>query len=137
MPPNLPKLPAASRASEGLVLLVDDFARLREVLLKTFSRAGIYARGCPSALHALRFLETFKVAVVVSDYQMAGPDGGRFLATVRERYPKARRILLTGNPWGLSAEAKAAAHQVIGKGASTDEVVAAIRFELEEWARGG
>lgn len=136
MHPNHPKQPGVRRDSDPLVLVVDDYALLRKVLLKILSLEGIFARGCPSALHAQRFLDTFEVAVVVSDYQMAGPDGGRFLALVRERWPETRRILMTGNPWRLSSEEKAVAHQVIGKGVETDSVMAAIRAELEEWRRG-
>ena len=106
------------------------------MLLRMLSSESIRARGCPSALHAQRFLERTEVSVIVSDYKMAGPDGGQLLAMVRDRWPATRRILLTGNPWGVSDEAKAAAHRVVGKGAAVDEALDAIREELEVWRAG-
>jgi FixJ family two-component response regulator len=136
MPPNHPKPPVPRRRSE-IVCVVDDFEPLRHTLLRLLSNALIQARGFPSALHALRFLEHHEAAVVVSDYSMAGPDGGRLLALVRDRWPLSRRVLLTGNPWALSVEAREAAHRIVGKGAAVDETLDAIRAEIEEWRRAG
>jgi FixJ family two-component response regulator len=135
MLPNHPK-PAQRQRSE-LVVVVDDFEPLRHALLRFLSNAYIQARGFPSALHAQRFLEHHEAAVVVADYSMAGPDGGRLLALVRDQYPMTRRVLLTGNPWALSVEAREAAHRIIGKGESTNEAIDAIRAEIEEWRRAG
>lgn len=51
---------------------------------------------CLNAAEALEWLEQHSVHVVISDQRMPGMSGSEFLAIVRNRWPKAVRLLLTG-----------------------------------------
>lgn len=49
-----------------------------------------------SGAEALRHLEQHPVHVVISDQRMPGMTGSEFLATVRQRWPRTVRLMLTG-----------------------------------------
>jgi len=51
---------------------------------------------CLTAAEALEWLEQHTAHVVISDQRMPGMSGSEFLAIVRNRWPKAVRLLLTG-----------------------------------------
>jgi HD-like signal output (HDOD) protein len=62
--------------------------------------------------------------VVVSDMRMPGMGGAGFLARVRDLYPGAARIVLSGDPEGaLDRQALPFAHQYLGKPCRTEQLV--------------
>jgi HD-like signal output (HDOD) protein/ActR/RegA family two-component response regulator len=62
--------------------------------------------------------------VVVSDLRMPGMGGVGFLARVRDLYPGAARIILTGDPEpDVTRQAMPFAHQYLGKPCRTDHLV--------------
>jgi HD-like signal output (HDOD) protein/CheY-like chemotaxis protein len=65
--------------------------------------------------------------VVVSDMRMPGMGGAGFLARVRDLYPGAARIVLSGDAEGLMAQqALPLAHQSLGKPCRADQLVDAV-----------
>lgn len=80
------------------VLCVDDEPRVVESLVLNL-RADYEVHTASSGTEALRKLREINgAAVVVSDMRMPGMDGATLLQRVRESYPAATRILLTGEP---------------------------------------
>ncbi|HEX2879888.1 MAG TPA: EAL domain-containing protein [Polyangiaceae bacterium] len=115
---------------ETSVLLVDDEAALRRVLLRTFASTGLVATGVGSAEEALAVLATGKTFdTIVTDLQLPGIQGIEFLRRVRERDLDVPIIILTGNP---SFESAVAAVQYGGfrylqKPFDLDELVRTVR----------
>lgn len=111
------------------VLFVDDdeeiIAWLRCILLpQQASWQAMFSRGGEPAL---RMMEALAVDVVVADMRMPGMDGSRFLERVRERFPAAVRIILTGySEIEYALRAVPVAHQVLHKPCSPAMLVQAI-----------
>ncbi len=79
------------------VLVVDDEESVRRSLTRLLRRRGMDVTECASASEALGRLEAgLSPAVVLSDLKMPEMDGVRFLRAVRERWPRIRRVLVTG-----------------------------------------
>jgi two-component system NtrC family sensor kinase len=78
------------------LLLVDDDEHVRRALKRVLKRSGCRLLEAGDAEEALRILEGEPVHVVVSDYRMPGMSGVAFLREVKERWPLAQRVLLTG-----------------------------------------
>jgi hypothetical protein len=54
--------------------------------------------------------------VVIADWDLKdGTFGSEFLAVVEERFPKARRLLISGNVGKIPVKAQASSHEVLGK----------------------
>ncbi len=86
--------PAA--APQCTVLCVDDEPNILSSLRRLFRPQGYRMLTAESAIDALALLEREHVDVVISDMRMPQMDGAQFLAHVRERWPDAVRLLLTG-----------------------------------------
>ncbi len=91
-----PKL-AAPRGACG-VLVVDDEGSIRSVARRLLERGGYRVWEASSADEALRVLEAHpqEIAVVLSDHAMPGGTGRELLATITERYPGVRTVLMSG-----------------------------------------
>ena len=78
------------------ILLVDDEAAVLDGMRRLLRRDYdvFTAESAERALALMAAAEPF--AVVVSDLQMPGMGGARFLAIVRDNYPDTVRLLLTG-----------------------------------------
>jgi DNA-binding NtrC family response regulator len=118
--------PAKPSSRRRVVLLVDDEASYREMLIRWLVRlSGIEVLDVKDALAAIRVLERRDVDLVVSDLSMPGPDGEMLLETVGARWPQTRRLLVTGH--GNAELVASAAYPVLQKGAvSTSRVVDTI-----------
>ncbi len=79
------------------ILCVDDEERVLAGLALSLRKAYevLTATGAEAAFQLLRAHRD--IAVVVSDMRMPGMDGAAFLQRVREQFPTATRILLTGD----------------------------------------
>jgi response regulator RpfG family c-di-GMP phosphodiesterase len=85
-------------SSQPTVLIVDD-----EDMVITSIRAFLQLEtdykvtGVTEPLHAVKYLETNPVDVVISDYLMPKMTGLQVLAKAKELQPEAARVLLTGH----------------------------------------
>lgn len=80
------------------IMLVDDEPQIVQAMQRICrSRRDRWdVRTATSARSALEMLETEPADIVVSDMRMPGMDGAAFLAAVKESYPEAIRIVLSG-----------------------------------------
>jgi HD-like signal output (HDOD) protein/ActR/RegA family two-component response regulator len=81
----------------------------------------------PGAEEALRLFEQKEFDVVVSDIRMPGMDGATLLAKIKEHYPGAARIILSGySEADVAIRATASAHQFLAKPCDPKELVSAV-----------
>jgi len=74
---------------EGLkILVVDDEADARELLITVLEESGAQVRAVGSASEAMRSLEEFKPDILVSDIGMPGEDGYTLLRKIRALKPE-------------------------------------------------
>ncbi|MFC5459147.1 alpha/beta fold hydrolase [Massilia niabensis] len=132
-PRSMPHTPAPS------LLLVDDDAFMRELLADAVQGQGWRVLTAASGAEALAVLAREPVAVVVSDHVMPGLRGAALLEQVRQRYPGAYRILLSGSQDEgaveiTSALASGAAHRFLAKPWSGAVLLAALHeaFGLQQ-----
>ncbi len=78
------------------VLIVDDDAPVARALSRLLKRSGFEVAQAGSGAEALTLLETFAADIVLSDYRMPAMNGAELLEIVRERYPAALRIIISG-----------------------------------------
>jgi EAL domain-containing protein (putative c-di-GMP-specific phosphodiesterase class I) len=118
------------------VLLVDDdatYARSVRRLLET-DGWSVTTVDCPNK--ALALLGESEFAVVLSDYEMSGIDGVRFLRLVRFSAPNTMRVLLTGNSdfqVAVNAVNEGNVFRFVTKATSSDGLVALIREASEAY----
>lgn len=77
------------------ILIVEDDANLREALVDTLEMGGYSIIEADSAEKALLVLKNKKVALVVSDVQMAGMDGLGLLRSIKLNWPSLPVLLMT------------------------------------------
>ena len=78
------------------VLLVDDEEKILNSLKRLLRKDGYRLFTASSGSKGLKVLEESDVHLVISDQRMPQMSGTEFLAIVKERYPDAIRIILTG-----------------------------------------
>ena len=78
------------------ILLVDDETHITDALSRHFPKQTFEVFKATSAAAAYEILERHSIDVVVSDERMPGESGAEFLSNVRRRFPKAIRIMLSG-----------------------------------------
>ncbi len=82
--------------SQLCVLCVDDEKNILTSLKRLLRKEGYRLLTAPSGQEGLKVLSENQVHVVISDQRMAEMSGVEFLASVRENYPDAIRIILSG-----------------------------------------
>lgn len=111
------------------VLFVDDeqliLNGLRRMLRSQRKRWEIsFATGADEALEIMGKRD---IEVVVSDMRMPVTDGAQLLAEVRQRHPKACRVILSGHSEQDAAlRAACVAHQFLSKPCSSEDVIHVI-----------
>jgi DNA-binding NtrC family response regulator len=78
------------------VLVVDDDAKMRELLLDTLSALGYEALGARDGEEALSLLEDEKIDLVVTDIKMPKISGVALLQEIKEKNPELPVVLITG-----------------------------------------
>jgi DNA-binding NtrC family response regulator len=125
-----------SQAESVTILLVDDeemvLTSIRSFLaIETDYQVLAYT----SPHQALVELDHHPIDLVISDYLMPEMDGIAFLAKVKERYPQAPRILLTGyadKENAIKAINDVGLYQYIEKPWNNDDLHLIIRNGLEK-----
>ena len=79
------------------LLLVDDEPDFTEVMHKYLSRHGIVLSIAGYCREALETMESRTVDVVIMDMNVPGMDGIQCLRMVKDRWPQAEVIILTGH----------------------------------------
>ena len=78
------------------LLLVDDEPSILSALRRLFRPHGYRIFTAESGAAGLAILEQESIDLIISDMRMPEMDGATFLKQVRQRWPQAMRILLTG-----------------------------------------
>lgn len=86
----------AQGASGRSVLIVEDEARLREMLVRAVRVMGFAVRGAASGEEGLQALEQEATDVAVVDLNLPGMNGIDFCEQVRQRWPLTQMLVLTG-----------------------------------------
>jgi len=86
-----------TQPSPGRLLVVDDEENILRSLRRVLRHGEWEIRTALDAEQGLQELERFTPEVVLSDFRLPGMNGAEFLALVKERMPRAQRILLTGH----------------------------------------
>jgi PAS domain S-box-containing protein len=125
--------PARDVAGEGkrTILLVEDVARVRELLMQQLMRAGYRVSSAPNGVAALEQLAQEPCDLVLSDMIMPQLGGVELAREIRARYPAVRCLLMTG----YSADAVHASdpfeQPILRKPFTVVELLQAIRRVLE------
>src|SRR3954465_3918547 len=90
------------------VLIVEDEARLRELLLRVLPGWGFEAAAARSAEEAMRLASADPPNILLLDLNLPGENGLEFFAKLRERWPRVQAIVQTG--FGSVESAKQAIH---------------------------
>jgi CheY-like chemotaxis protein len=77
------------------ILVVDDVRLVLASLRRLLERAGFQVATAESGAAALALLEKEPVDLVVADFMMPGMNGIELLRVVAQRWPRARRAMLT------------------------------------------
>ena len=76
-------------------LVVDDEARLRQILMHLMRGDGFRCLEATNGIEALEQLERHRVTLVLSDMRMPRMDGMELLRQVRARYPETAVVMIT------------------------------------------
>lgn len=96
-------------AGRPVVLLVDDESHILTALQRTLRKEPYEVVATTSPSEALALLASREFAVLVSDQKMPGGSGIELLREVARRYPRTKRVLLTGWPEEVPAREREAA----------------------------
>ncbi|HTP24844.1 MAG TPA: sigma-54 dependent transcriptional regulator [Anaeromyxobacteraceae bacterium] len=120
------------------VLVVEDDARLLDILTSHLDRLGYGVRGTDGASRALELLADSPADVVLSDVRMPGMDGRALLQLVRDRFPSVKVVLMTafGSVDDAVAAMRAGAYTYVTKPFKVDELAAVLRNASREVALG-
>jgi response regulator RpfG family c-di-GMP phosphodiesterase len=97
VPVEAPSAAASGQSEAGAkLLLVDDEPSVLSALRRLFRMQGYRVMQATSGAEGLAVLRETPADLVISDMRMPAMDGARFLEQVRQGWPDAARILLTG-----------------------------------------
>ncbi|MFG1690708.1 response regulator [Gemmatimonadota bacterium] len=119
------------------ILVIDDDPSVREVLRKVLERAGHTVLDAKDGKQALRMFARNPTDVVISDMYMPEMNGIEFLIRVREAFPEARIIAMSGGGFldqesVLAAASKLGAVGVLEKPFSPEECLEVVQTALDE-----
>jgi CheY-like chemotaxis protein len=80
------------------ILLVDDNAVVRDMLVDLVSSLGYSADAASGGVEALALFDRGRYDIVLTDLLMPGMSGWEVLAAVRQRDPQMPIIIITGTP---------------------------------------
>jgi PAS domain S-box-containing protein len=83
-------------AGINTILFVDDEVSVLHALKREFRKYDFEIITAESGKEALSLMQDQEVSVIVSDFNMPAMDGIELLETVKNKYPKTVRLLLTG-----------------------------------------
>jgi two-component system cell cycle sensor histidine kinase/response regulator CckA len=123
--------PDAESSNGRRVLLVEDVARVRELLAAQLTRAGYRVLTAPHGIAALELLERERVDLVLSDMVMPQLGGIGLSEELRVRYPQLPCLLMTGySSEALTSSDGRVREQVLRKPFTTVELLQAVSRSL-------
>jgi two-component system response regulator RegA len=81
---------------QGVVMVVDDEPRMRELLVRALTQWGFTVSAARSGEEALRMAEANGPEIVLLDLNLPGMDGLECFVRLREKLPRLLAIVLTG-----------------------------------------
>lgn len=78
------------------LLIIDDEKEVRELLEQYFARLGFTVKAVPTGKEALKKMRSFIPNVVLLDYMMPGTTGLEIFPRIKNIFPFAKVIILTG-----------------------------------------
>ena len=85
-------------APDPKILLVDDNAVVRDMLVDLVGSLGYVADAASGGTEALALFDRNRYDIVLTDLLMPGMSGWEVLAAVRQRAPRMPVIIITGTP---------------------------------------
>jgi DNA-binding NtrC family response regulator len=89
-------MPDGPSSADLSVLVVEDEARLRELLLRAIPQMGFAPAGARSAEEALRLMEKSPSPIMLLDLNLPGMSGMELFGLLRQRWPQTQVVILTG-----------------------------------------
>jgi len=87
-----------SSATDPKILLVDDNAVVRDMLVDLVGSLGYVADAASGGTEALALFDRNRYDIVLTDLLMPGMSGWEVLAAVRQRDPRMPVVIITGTP---------------------------------------
>jgi two-component system, NtrC family, response regulator AtoC len=118
----------------GEILVVDDEARMRDLVAKVLAREGYTVQALPRSQDVLQVLKEGPVDLVISDIRMPEMDGLTLLQEVKRVAPETSMLLMTafGSIDTAVQAIKAGAYDYLTKPFKIDEVIVVVRRAMEE-----
>jgi type II secretory ATPase GspE/PulE/Tfp pilus assembly ATPase PilB-like protein/DNA-binding NarL/FixJ family response regulator len=140
LPPNIELIPekdiSNNRGTRYALLLIDDDKSVLRSLKRIFAEENYSILTADDGPSALNLLATEKVNLVVCDYQMPGMNGIEVLRTIKARYPKIIRIMLTGNSETsviMGAVKEGAVYKFLNKPWNDDDLKLSVSLALSQY----
>ena len=116
------------------ILVVEDDARMRDLMQKVLARDGHEVETCADGLRALKLLEENAYDIVIADIRMPKYDGMELLSAVRRQHPNTTVIMMTafGTIDSAVEAMKLGAFDYISKPFKMDEILIVVRRALDE-----
>jgi len=87
-----------SSATDPKILLVDDNAVVRDMLVDLVGSLGYVADAASGGTEALALFDRNRYDIVLTDLLMPGMSGWEVLTAVRQRDPRMPVVIITGTP---------------------------------------
>lgn len=116
------------------LLFVDDEPNILSALRRLFRTQGHRILTAGSGAEALSILDREPIDLVISDMQMPEMNGARLLESIRARWPKTVRILLTGHAdmaSTIEAINRGEIYRYVSKPWNDDDLLLTVRDALE------
>jgi type II secretory ATPase GspE/PulE/Tfp pilus assembly ATPase PilB-like protein/CheY-like chemotaxis protein len=127
---------SVNSAAKYTLLVIDDDKSVLRSLKRVFADENYSILTSEDGSSALSLLATQKVNLVICDYQMPGMNGIDVLRTIRERYPKIIRIMLTGHSETsviMAAVNEGAVYKFINKPWNDDDLKLSVKLALAQY----
>jgi hypothetical protein len=137
---EVPPVPVGTpRPMSGRVLVAEDEAVVRRVIVETLSRAGLLVREARDGADALALLERGPLPeLLVTDVRMPGMSGPELARAARSRWPGIAVLFVSGHT-GADTPADLTAHggYLLGKPFTTEALLAAVAEALRRARASG
>jgi two-component system, NtrC family, response regulator AtoC len=125
---------ATAMGTTGEILVVDDDAHMRELIVKVLAREGYSVRSLPRGQEVLQALQDEPVDLIISDIRMPEMDGLTLLQEVKRMAPETSVLIMTafGSIDTAVQAIKAGAYDYVTKPFKMDEIIVVVRRAVEE-----